>query len=324
MNKRTASLAWLCLGLLVSTGPVVADAAPEPYPLDYWALREVINNAQVSPDGERLAIMKIPSKDGNPVIEVYDAGNLEKEPFRFNADPMEITNFYWASDEDIVFTLRQKVRDKIDGFNRGVYENRLAVVNVVKEKIRSFDEAGPAIESLLRYKEDKIIISFFEGDPDGPGAKLDAAFRPRAYWEFDLNRGTKKLLIRGKIALGNIDFDAEGNPILARGFDLKNGESVWYYREPGENSWHEIFRQSEDDFEAFAIFDKDEAKPGNLLVYANNGDDMVGLWSFNTSTKQFEELIYRRADGMGRLRCRNDTFTASKLDCRFEGAQLRY
>ena len=296
MNKRTASLAWLCLGLLVSTGPVVADAAPEPYPLDYWALREVINNAQVSPDGERLAIMKIPSKDGNPVIEVYDAGNLEKEPFRFNADPMEITNFYWASDEDIVFTLRQKVRDKIDGFNRGVYENRLAVVNVVKEKIRSFDEAGPAIESLLRYKEDKIIISFFEGDPDGPGAKLDAAFRPRAYWEFDLNRGTKKLLIRGKIALGNIDFDAEGNPILARGFDLKNGESVWYYREPGENSWHEIFRQSEDDFEAFAIFDKDEAKPGNLLVYANNGDDMVGLWSFNTSTKQFEELIYRRAD----------------------------
>jgi len=79
-----------------------AGEAPKPYPLEYWALREVINNAQVSPDGKYLGLMKIPSKTGNPVLEVYDAANLQKEPFRLNADPMEITNFYWASDKDIV------------------------------------------------------------------------------------------------------------------------------------------------------------------------------------------------------------------------------
>lgn len=296
MNKRTAFLVWLCLGLLVSTGPVVADSAPEPYPLEYWALREVINNAQVSPDGKYLGLMKIPSKKANPVIEVYETANLNKEPFRIGAKKMEVTSFYWASDKDIVFTLRQKVRDKIEGFNQGVYETKLAVADVKKKKMRSFDETGPAIENLLPNKPSKVIISFFEGDPDGPGSKLNAAFRPRAYWEFDLDKGTKKLLIRGKISLGNIDFDADGNPYLARGFDLQDGESVWYYRKPGENDWHEIFRLSEDNFETFAVADKDDAKPGNLLVYANNGDDKVGLWSFNTATRKFDELIYRRAD----------------------------
>ena len=201
-----------------AAGTATAGAGPEPYPLEYWALREVINNAQVSPDGKQLALMKIPSKDGNPLIEVYKADDLSAEPFRFNADPMEITNFYWASDNDIVFTLRQKVRDKIEGFNQGVYENRIAVIDLETEKMSKFDETNPTIVHLLPRKKDKIIISFSEGDEDGPASKVKEAFRPRAYWEFDLNRGTKKLLIRGKISLGNIEFDADGDPWLARGF----------------------------------------------------------------------------------------------------------
>ncbi len=299
MNRRIAVLAGLYLaGMLGSTAAAIA-AAPEPYPLEYWALREVINNVQVSPDGKYLGLMKIPSKDANPVIEVYEAGNLDKEPFRLDADPMEITNFFWASDKDIVFYLRQKVRDKIEGFNRGVYETKLAVVDVQKKKMRSFDETDPLIENLLQDEPDKIIISFFEGDlddEDSPASKLSEPFRPRAYWEFDLEKGTKKLLIRGKIALGNIDFDAEGNPWLARGVDLAKGEFVWYWRKPGGSGWTEINRQSEDDFETFAVENIDYSKPDHLLVYAHNGDDKIGLWSFNVNTKTLDELIYRRKD----------------------------
>ena len=286
----------LITGLLYALSFLSPALAEEPYPLEYWALRSVIDNAQVSPDGKYLGLMKIPSKDGNPIIEVYDAANLDDEPFRLNADPMEITNFYWASDKDIVFTLRQKVRDKIEGFNQGVYETRLAVVDVKKEKIKSFDESDPSIVSLLPGKPNKIIISFSEGDPDGPGARLDQAFRPRAYWEFDLDRGTKKLLIRGKISLGNISFTAQGDPWLARGFDLAEGEYIWYWRKPGTKKWTEIHRQSEEDFDTFSVAEIDDTKPDHILVYANNGHDKVGLWSFNVNTRTFDELIYRRND----------------------------
>lgn len=296
MTIRVIAATALILSGFFVTCISYAGEAPKPYPLEYWALREVINNAQVSPDGKYLGLMKIPSKTGNPVLEVYDAANLEKEPFRLNADPMEITNFYWASDKDIVFTLRQKVRDKIEGFNQGVYETRLAVVDVEKKKMDSFDELNPAIENLLPSKPNKIIISFQEGEADGPGSKLSEAYRPRAYWEFDLDKGTKKLLIRGKISVGNIDFDAQGRPYQARGFDLAKGEYIGYTRWPGESGWTVSYRQHEDSFENTQSVGIDETKPRHLLAIAYNGDDKLGLWSYDTDNQKFDELIYRRKD----------------------------
>ncbi len=277
----------------------VAVAAPKPYPLDYWALREVINRAQVSPDGKYLGLMKIPSRDGNPVIEVYDASNLSKKPFRLNADPMEITNFYWASDKDIVFTLRQKVRNRIEGFNEGVYETRLATVDVKKKKIRNIDELNPAIENVLPGKPGKVLLSFMEGNPDDeddPGSKISEPFRPRSYWEFNLETGAKQLIIRGKLVLGNIDFTGDGDPWLARGFDLAKGDFIWYVREPGGSGWKEIYRQNEDDFDIFEIEAIDDSEPGHVYVFANDDNDKVGLWSYDYENKKLDELIYRRSD----------------------------
>jgi len=296
MKRLATAFTSLFLACVLGFASTASAEAPDPYPLDYWALRSVISQAQISPDGKYLALMKIPSKDGNPVIEVYEAANLQKDPFRLNADPMEITNIYWASENDLVFTLSQQVRNKIEGFNQGAFETKIAIVDVKKKKIEEFDEVNPVIESLLRHKPGKIIISFQEGADDGPGARVREAFRPRAYWEFDLNRGTKKLLIRGKLSLGNIDFDGEGNPWLARGYKRASGDLVTYIREKGESDWEELYRQHEDDPQTFTVVNRDESKPDHVLVVAHNGDDKQGLWSMNTETKELDELIYRRSD----------------------------
>ncbi len=284
----------LALAALPALWSAAATAQVEPYPLEYFALRDVISNVQVSPDGKHLALLKIPSKDGNPVIEVYETADLGKEPFRVNADPMEITSIDWVSDSNIVFLARQKVRDKIEGFNQGVYEVRLALLDIDRKEIENFDESNPAISGLLPNKPNKIILSFNPGGEQD--TKLKEAFRPRAYYEFDLKRGTKKLLIRGKIDLAQIEFDGEGNPYTARGFDLGKGEFIWYYRRPGEKTWHEMYRLHEDSFETFQVEGYDDAKAGNFLVSANNGHDKTGLWSFNPESQKFEELIYRRSD----------------------------
>ena len=295
--KRFASvLATLFLSVAHLPAASAASSENEPYPLDYWALRSVISQVQISPDGKYLALLKIPSKDGNPVIEVYEAANLEKEPFRLNADPMEITSIYWASENDLVFNLRQQVRNIIEGFNEGVFETKIAVVDVEKRKIREFEEANPVIENLLHHKPGKIIISFQEGAEDGPGARVREAFRPRAYWEFDLDRGTKKLLIRGKLTLGNIDFDGEGNPWLARGYHPRTGDLVTYIRDNEKGEWEELYRQSEDDPQTFIVTAKDPTKPDHVLVVTHNGNDKEGLWSMSVETKELDELIYRRSD----------------------------
>lgn len=273
---------------------VQSAAAADPYPLEYFALRDVISNVAISPDGKSVALMKIPGKDGDPIIEVYDTANLAKEPFRMNADPMEITAFYWVGDTDIVVTLRQKVRDKIEGFNQGVYDNKVALLDLKNEKIKEFKEANPSIANTLPQKPGKVILSFNPGGKDR--SKIASTFRPRAYYELDLKRGSKKLLMQGTIDVAQVEFDGEGNPWLGRGFDLGKGDYIWYYRKPGEKSWTEFYRLSEDSFETFNVNGFDVKNRNIFFVTATNGNDKAGLWEFYPETGKFGNLIYRRPD----------------------------
>ena len=272
------------------------EAAAEPYPLDQWARRAAITNIEISPDGRYLGLLKVAAKGANPVIEVYSTDDLSAEPFRVNAKPMEITSFDWVDDDNFVFSARQQVRDQVEGFNRGVYEYRIALVDVSEKDIEVIEERDPSIVGVLPNKPGKILISFSEGGNRNVGQRLESAFRPRAYWEYDLKRESKKLLIRGKISLGNVSFDGDGNPVLARGFDISEGEYLWYYRDAEAEDWKEFYRQHEDSFDEFSVLGLDPAVPGNFIVEANNGNDTTGLWSYNPKTSNYSELLYQRKD----------------------------
>ncbi|WP_285765227.1 alpha/beta hydrolase family protein [Biformimicrobium ophioploci] len=267
--------------------------ASAPYPLEYWALRDVVSNVSISPDGKHMALRKIATKDGDPVIEVYRTDDLNAEPYRVNSSPMEIQSFYWVNDDVIAMRLRQKVRDKIDGFNRGVYEYVLGSVDIKRQKLKKYDQLGADIESILPSRKNKIIFSYL---PGGDDSKIRSAFRPRAYYELDLKTGSKKLLMRGKLSIGQIEFDAKGKPWLARGFDIQTGHYVWYVRQRGDKDWREIYRLHEDSFEEFDVVGFDTAQPHVLFMTAHNGNDKVGLWEFDARAGKFGELVYRRND----------------------------
>jgi len=294
MNFST-SFARLAIIVTITLSAGTA-AAIDPYPLDYFALREVMSNVSISPDGKRLALLAIPNKDGNPILEIYDAANLDKEPLRVDADKMEIRTAEWASNDDVIMSLRQRVRSKIDDFNEGVYETRVARLNVERMAMETFKEENAVIENVLPHKDDKIILSMQPGGTSDEDSRLAEAFRPRAYYEFDLNKGTKSLLIRGKLNLGNIDFDEFGNPWIARGFDISAGEYVWYRRSKDGNKWEEFHRLHEDSHESFTVYGVDPEDADSVIVVAENGANTQGVWTYNTVKKEFGELIYRRND----------------------------
>ena len=103
MKMGISRLRRITIGFIASvalSGIVWADAA-EPYPLEFWALREAVNNVSLSPNGERIGLMRIMSKEGDPVLEILDASDLSKKPFRMDSDPMEITTFDWVGDDVI-------------------------------------------------------------------------------------------------------------------------------------------------------------------------------------------------------------------------------
>ncbi len=292
MNASTiftrVCLGFICLAVCL---PAIAS---EPYPLKYWALREVVSNVQISPDGKYLALMKIPTRDADPIIEVFNTADFKKKPFHFDADPMEITNFYWVGDHDVIVSFRQRVRDKIEGFNQGVYETKLALLDVRKKKVEQFRETNPSVSNLLPGKPNKVILSF---NPGGDRlSKIDRDFRPRSYYEFDIETGTKKLIIQGKISLAQVQFNSDGQPWAARGFDRGTSEFLWYIRQPGESKWEEIFRLHEDSFEQFSIQGIDHSQADTIFVLANNGRDKQALWEFNVRSKTFGDIFYARKD----------------------------
>ena len=291
MNSSAAACALLC-GLLSSS----AALANEPYPLEYFALREVVFDVEVSPNGKKIAMLKILSKNGDPVLYVHDTDNLEKKPIVVDAKPMEIRSYYWVNDENLVLRLREKVRERVEGQNKGVYETKITRLNIKKMKFEDFDLADPEVESIMVGDPDKIIVSTQPALEDDLSPNIPTRFRPRAYYVLDLRKGSKELLIRGKIDLSQFIFDADGDPWLARGFEVAEGEYVWYYRPKGGKGWDPIYSLDERKHEIFTVFAKDSAVPGNVLVGTPNGHDKAGLWSFNTSTKTFDELIYQRSD----------------------------
>lgn len=278
------------------SAPAVAEGTLDgPYPLEYWALRPVMRNVRVSPDGKRLALLAIPHRAANPVLEIYDAADLKKEPYRMGADPMEIEFFGWVSDKHIFFRARDKVRNVIDGFNQGVYRYKFGILDVEKKDVNDFGIPGrTGIASLLPREPDKMIVAVSSGGGDGPGSR-NSIRRPAAYYELNLAKGTKKLLIRGKMSLSTYEFDSEGNPWLALGFDERKKEWIWYHRGAGAKDWKEIYRLHEDSFEDFGVGGFDVDRREKLFVVANAGNNTSGLWSLDVNSGDMT-LIDRRED----------------------------
>ena len=289
--KTTAS-ALLLVGLILSG----VSAAVDPYPLEYFALPEEIRDVEISPDGERLLSLAIPTDDGKTVLEVYDAANLDETPIRADTDLMEIRTARWVSDDDILISLRQRVAGETDGASGTLYKTRIAKLNVNRKKIELFDEIDAVLENVLPHRLDEIIISLPPGNLSDDDAGLVGSFRPRLYYEFDVSKGTKRLLINGTLSLGNIDFDENGEPWFARGFDKNDAEYVWYRHMGDDNGWREFHRLHADSPESFITYGVDPEDADSVLVVAENGHDKKGLWSYNTSTQAFGELVYRRND----------------------------
>ncbi len=267
----------------------------EPYPLEHWALRATISNVGLSRDGTYMGLMRIPTRGANPIIEVYETADLAKEPFRLDADPMEIVQYSWVSDDALTFTLRQKVRDRIEGYNQGVYEFKFALLDLMKQETTELGNRNILVAHVLPDEPDKIIVEYFPTDTRGPGARSKDAYRSRSYHLMDLKTGKTTLHIRGRPTTGRIFFDADGNPRFTQGFDRNAQSYVWYTRRPGSSRWEEVHRQHEDEFGFFGIEGVDDMKADSILVTALNGEDTYGLWSLDINTKTMEP-IYRRSD----------------------------
>ena len=198
-------------------------------PLEEWAKRADVRSVTLSPNGEKLAMLRIMTTEGMPVLEVYDANDLSKRPFRMDSDPMEIVAYYWATDDKIVFETRQKVRDKIDDFNQGVYEFSGGILTLDRDpkksawkKLNSIGRGG--ITSTLPKYPSNIIISGYPRNSRGT-----VTSRSRIYYNYNIKTGRKKVITRESENLYGIRFDEDANPRFAFEYDGASNSFEYLY-----------------------------------------------------------------------------------------------
>jgi dipeptidyl aminopeptidase/acylaminoacyl peptidase len=277
------------------------QADSPPYAIEEWAKRSDINSVQLSPDGNKLAFLKIPTDDGMPILEIFNANDLSEKPFRMDAKPMEMTSFQWATDNTIIFTAKLKVRDKIDGWNQGVYDAKGGLLTLAKRaskkkpKWKSINDLD-SIRSTLPTKPNKVLIAVRLKTGTRKDSPKDLFY---TYFEYDIETGRRLKVATGSGPSGRVgvtSFDINGEPRFGSKYDGPSNSFEQYYRKKGGAEWEFIHSRHRDDFEDWFPVGFDPETPGNLLVIANNGNNTTGLWSFNPETRELEEHIYQRTD----------------------------
>ena len=288
----------LLLALALASAVTFAAEPHQPYPLEQWAMRAVISNVVLSPNGKHLALMKIPSRDGDPIIEVYNAANLAEKPFRLNADPMELVGFNWINDEKLLFFARKRVLDQVKR-EESPYGFRFGLLDLESKDVQDFGADGRVgIAQVLPHSPDKVILSVqtpSRSRMSERARRIRGAITPLDYYEFDLNKGTRKLLVQGRPAFGGYRFDSNGRLWYALGSDVAERQRRWLWRPHGEQEWVEFHRRGIDDleFDWFSVMGLDEMNANHVYVLARNGQDTMGLWSYDLKNKQFAEEIFR-------------------------------
>ncbi|MXO96313.1 prolyl oligopeptidase family serine peptidase [Erythrobacter aquimaris] len=297
--------ALLAAGAAASLGIVAAPAASQQnttgmpsVPIEVWALRDVVNAVQVSPDGKHVLVHVVESKEGEYLLKIYKTEDMSK-PYRvLNADPMEIISAQWVSDRYIFGSAWQQNRSRVNGPEEGTYDYAGYAYDLKANKFSKID-GNFGVANVLPNEPDSILVETGTAIPNTSGVDPYAAFRPRSYYKVNLAKGTKQLVLKGSEKYPTARFDNEGNPRWTVGYDRASKEAITYYRKPGENSWTEFMRYDQDEHENLyrtlsgfmRLHGFDPANPSIGYVIDNRGEDKAALWEFNFDTGQFGEKL---------------------------------
>ena len=320
------------IGLSVAAPSETQAQSQAQVPVDVWALRDVVNAVQVSPDGKHLLVHKVESRDGDYLLEIYKTDDLSKPLRRLNADPMEIISARWVSSNFIFGDAWQVRRKRVDEPEADVRDYLSYSYDLENNKFNTVD-GNFAIVNTLPNEPGKVLIGKGKTVADATGVDPIAFARPREYYKFDLKRGSRSLVLRGTIKHPQVQaWDSDGNPRFTQVLDRGEGVFRQYYRKPGDGSWTLLDETDLEDpknlyrvlggFHGIVGFKDGDPNTG-YLIDNRDGDDKAALYEFDFNTGTVGKKLFQAEDGdvMGIQRHSipgNDKMVAA----RYPGAKL--
>lgn len=293
--------------LAASAGIMTAAAVPSMaqsadasvVPIEDWALRDVVNAVEVSPDGKHVLVHVLGSKKGEYLLQIYKTEDMSK-PFRtLNADPMEIISVQWVSDSHIFGTAWQQKRSKVRGPEDDTRDYKAFSYNLKSNKFADLP-GNFSLTNRLPKEPNHILIESGNAVADFSGVDPFAAFRPRSYYRFDLTKGSRELVLKGSEKYPQAVFDNEGNPRWTSSVERGSNELQYFYRAPGDGSWKQLdqtydYDKHENLYRVLSGFmgikGFDPQNPSIGYIIDNRGEDKAALWEFNFETGQFGKKL---------------------------------
>lgn len=266
------------IGALAAVGAASLPLhARETVPLDAFAMMPTVLDAEVSPNGKRIGIVRSTTKAGHYLLEIRRTDDLGGKPVRIGSEVMELRRFTWLNNDRLLVNFRQNV----DTPNSNEWNELNAVINAdASGKWLQLPENAEVL-NLWRKNPNEIIISHDANDNRIPDVM-----------KFNIRTGRTGLIMRGSDNRGGYIVDVDGEVRGAVGFDAGSGSLMQYARLKGDSRWRLIKKIDPNARENFELLGFSTENPNQIYVNANNGNNTSGIYLMDIETGQLGDRLF--------------------------------
>ncbi|MBX3429178.1 MAG: S9 family peptidase [Hyphomonadaceae bacterium] len=286
--------------------PASAQQQAQRAPLDWFVGYEQFRGAQISPDGQRIAVIRHDSVGDTLMIVDLETRTSRAIQTARADQQMEIAWVDFKSDDRVIFGVTQKIHvvDDRRSVHRNVHvDDAYEFVYRVyassldgNDRIALYDpSAGQGFPRWLNAE----IISDLPHDPDNV-LMIVPDWNAARLWRVNIRTGDHTEIEQGAAWTVGWVVDAQGTPVLREDAISSGKGFAWLRRGPGQHTWTEVARyRGEDAANGAPTFTGvgPALQPGQVFVLARrDGDDTSGLYVFDTATGQYAETIQRNTE----------------------------
>lgn len=286
----------LTLAIIFLATISTAYAQPERLPPQVWADSMQVGELDMSPDGQRMAMLMRRERGAEPELIVFETGDISGSLQAIQPEGLVPTSLRWANNEYLVVNFFFKTEDK----GRPVFLSRSASYHVESEEwtslirtssTRDVRNSGRSLMSRLGIGSVVNVL------PDDARHVLVAhneeRGKPPNYYKVNLEDGSRSLVLKGNTRFTDYVWDREGYARGATEYDSRNNAIVSMARMSPEDSWKEVGRlaaDSRDRFSLIGFYNPERPYLATVRADAPNGD-YTGIYEVDIRSGE-RELIF--------------------------------
>lgn len=266
-----------------------------------FAIRPMIRNIQISPDGRHLAFMTLLSRDSKYAIKIIDTVKMEVLPL-VGTTRIDIQRFAWGNDERLLVWTAQDVDTGGGGPSRNY---QMYSVAIKKQKwLKLPRRTGVANSAAEEYKKTFLspsLVSMLPQDEDVILATWNESLKQSSnIYKINIKTGRAKRVLKasGRYLSYNVDWD--GDVRLRVRFNDAKDRMEYSARLKGSKDWRDLFSWNVGDRQSIdpLSFSKDD--PDILYVSSSSGGEYSKIYEYDLRTTSLGKEVFGPAEADAR------------------------